>query len=184
MKICGMLRRRLPHHEARTAATAPSFHTTAAQAMDRWSLARTIGELVARWLGSAPEFRRAVHPDFGRKRAGEIRPERRRELDEAVGDALACIAAEISAESVARHLGKKYRAHNARAEAMRTQLCREAAAAEHSLTVESRPVIGPTAARRVTLSSRVRAATAEEKASVPPPAATHGRGVTVNVSTR
>ena len=77
-----------------------------------------------------------VHPDFGWKRAGEIRPERRRDLTEAVRDALACIATEISADSIARHLGAKYRTHNARVEAMRTELCREVATVEHSLNVE------------------------------------------------
>ena len=124
-----------------------------------------------------------MHPDFGRKRAGEIRPERQRDLAEAVRDALACIATEISADSIARHLGAKYRTHNARAEAMRTELCHEVAAVEHSLNVESRPVARPTAARQVTLSSRVRAGTTEEKVSVPPPAATHGRGLTVHENT-
>ena len=66
---------------------------------------------------------------------------------------------------------------------MRTELCRGVAAAEHSFNVESRPVVRPTAARRVTLSSRVRAGTTEEKASVPPPAATHSRGLTVHEDT-
>ena len=169
-------------HEASTSSSEPSFHATVALATHDWSLSKTISDVVTQQLESSSKYRLAVHPEFGMRNLELVGMDHKEKLNGLIKDAIDCISSKINVEIISDHLGAKYRAHNQCVEEKRKKLCDDATS-QSALNMHSNAVVGPEAAQAVKTNSKVRAGTPEEKASVPPPIATHGRGLTVREDT-
>lgn len=169
-------------HEASTSSTKPSFHATVAFATHDWSLSKSISELVTKELESSTKFRMALHPEIGMRSLECVGTDIQQPVQDLIKDAMENISQKINLESIANHLAHKYRTHNQFVESKRQALCKGHVSLSPT-TLKSSKVVGPEAARLVQLSSKVRAGTPEEKASVPPPISTHGRGLTVREET-
>lgn len=171
-------------HEAATSVSEPSFHCTVAIATADWSLSTTVTEIVKQQLESHTNFRMAVHPQFGMRSSNDIDSKQKDDLSILLKDAVERISSTITVESVAQSLGFKYKTHNEYVQSKRERLIVNEIDASDSLDSNpSSAIVGPAAARRVKMTTKIRASTDQEKESAPPPVATHGRGLTVREET-
>jgi len=170
-------------HEAATSASEPSFHCTVAIATHDWSLCKTITEIVKQQLEAKPKFRMAVHPYFGMRSSNDIASKQTDDLSELLKDAVQSVTSSITVESITQNLGIKYRTHNEYVQTKREQLINENHESEATDILPLSEKVGPEAAKRVKMTTKIRASTDEEKARAPPPIATHGRGLTVREET-
>jgi Cupin superfamily protein len=169
-----------------SAPPTPSFHVTIAMATHDWSLAGSLSSLIQSKLLSIIDYRKAVSRDIGRRRhhsphhsqvqegniANGCRPGERlcssngsslQQLDANLCQVWDILRKEISAELLDEYFRDKYQKHNSRVSNIRRGLI----VGQH---VEQSPVsevVGVEAARRLVDldTSRVRLATAEEKAA-------------------
>jgi len=171
-------------HEASTNTSEPSFHATVAIATHDWSLSKTITEIVSERLDSEVKFRMAVHPYFGMmKNTESVGSDQKEVLNGLLKDAMERITSSVNIDTVANHLGNKYRVHNNHVQSKRQELINDDDSTHQSLLTESTAIVGPEAANRIRMNTKIRASTPEERASAPPPIATHGRGLTVREET-
>mmetsp|Transcript_14538 Transcript_14538/g.32013 ORF Transcript_14538/g.32013 Transcript_14538/m.32013 type:complete len:469 (-) Transcript_14538:1030-2436(-) len=169
-------------HEACTSSSESSFHATVALATDDWSMSKAITDIVTQQLQSSTKFRMAVHPEIGMKHLNSVGTDFKEKTDALIKDAMGQITSKISLDSISDHLAAKYRTHNQFVGQKRQKLCDDATSQTASKAT-SDEVVGPDAAQRVKLTSKIRAGTSEEKESVPPPISTRGRGLTVREHT-
>jgi len=154
-------------HEAKTNSDLPSYHATIALATHDWSLSCTITQLMRNHFDQIPDFRMAISPQFGRQELSQIGKDEKETLTCELDRALKLVKESLTVESVADFLGNKYQKHNLRAAKMRDTLTQmfEAKNVETKSTTEVSPllVIGPEAATRIRMSTKVRASTQNER---------------------
>lgn len=167
-------------HEAETSESEPSFHCTVAIATHDWTLSKTIAQIVTKQLESDPQFRKAVYPSFGMKPLDEINSDKKTELSDLIQNAIGRIQSNITVEKVSETLSHKYDLHNKMVCGKRQSIIHEKTS---SRKIENGLIVGPEAAKTVTMESRIRASTETEKATAPPPRAKHGRCLTVREET-
>jgi len=167
-------------HEAETSKSEPSFHCTVAIATHDWSLSKTLAQIVTEQLESDPKFREAIYPSFGMKPLEEINTDKKTELSDLIQNAIGHIKSNITVEKVSETLSYKYDLHNKMVCEKRQSIIDET---KSSRETDNGLIVGPEAAKTVTMQSRVRASTETEKATAPPPRAKHGRGLTVREET-
>lgn len=107
----------------------------------------------------------AVPVSFGMQDFESIPHEEKRDMQQMVDNAFETVKLQVTLESIGRHLSTKYERHNQRALSKRMRRIHEARFPKTQLN-NNHAVVGPDAALRVSLISKIRAATAEEKALV------------------
>mmetsp|Transcript_42487 Transcript_42487/g.83520 ORF Transcript_42487/g.83520 Transcript_42487/m.83520 type:complete len:484 (-) Transcript_42487:7-1458(-) len=170
-------------HEACT-SSEPSFHATVALATHDWSVSKTIADMVTKQLQLSSKFRMAVHPEFGMRDLDCVGADFKEKTNRLLGEAMDQISSKISLEGISSHLCLKYKTHNEFVQNKRQKLLDDDADFNISTNILSNVVVGPEAAQQITMKSNVRAGTPIEKENVPPPVATHGRGLIVREDTR
>jgi ribosomal protein L16 Arg81 hydroxylase len=159
-------------HEASSCDDCCSFHVTVAIATHDWTLAGLLASAAQSVLARKIEFRKAIPRQLGRQRthrtAGrDTRREKELLLHQQLDEAFQMLRNEFTVDSIDTALSRKYERHNQRAAVMREQLFEykddkiAGVAATNDVPVHS--AVGRAAASRVTLSTFLRAATAEEK---------------------
>jgi hypothetical protein len=166
-------------HEARCSDSL-SFHVTVALATHDWTLAGIMSVATQSILTRTIDFRKSILPttatatDMGNPKALQLQIE----------DAVRMIQQEVTAESIMGNLRSRFEKHNHRAFPLRMKLIHEARFPPKNGT--SQPdddddidiVVGPKAAKRISFTTTIRAATADERARVPIDA-TQPRGLNV-----
>jgi hypothetical protein len=89
-------------------------------------------------------------------------------LQQQIHEAFELLKQEITAKALHDNLHYKYDQHNRRALAMRMKLLHEKRFPKQPAAVSKIPVVGREASQCVSLSTSIRVATEEEKASLPP----------------
>ena len=149
-------------HEARSLEEEPSFHVTVALATHDWTLSGILTTATQHTLGRIIDYRMALPLHYGREQcSGSDKAELQQQIDHCFEE----LKKQITADSVMNNLGYKYQRHNERVSPIRRE-CILKAKEEATTTTNCTEVVGRSAALRVTLSTVLRAATSEEKASV------------------
>ena len=143
-------------HEAETSKSEPSFHCTVAIATHDWSLSKTLAQIVTEQLESDPKFREAIYPSFGMKPLEEINTDKKTELSDLIQNAIGHIKSNITVEKVSETLSYKYDLHNKMVCEKRQSIIDET---KSSRETDNGLIVGPEAAKTVTMQSRVRAST-------------------------
>jgi hypothetical protein len=160
-------------HQAQASSSQPSFHVTIALATHDWTLAGLVPGASQKILTSVVDYRKALPRHHGMKPWEQVDAAEQLVLQQQLDSAFQLLQREITAERIHNSMQSKCQQHNARAAVVRTRLLQEAnsmppSAVGATKVVESSPIVGKEAAASVTLVTRIRAATPEEKASVPP----------------
>ena len=150
-------------HQAKAVDDDLSFHVTVALATHDWTLAGLMSSATQKILTSVIDYRKAVPRRFGRQELAQNTE--KDNLQRQVDEAFDLLRQEITVESIHNILQQKYDRHNQRARSIRSSIIQEANAPSRPETLHV--VVGRLASDSVTLSTKIRAATDEEKASVP-----------------
>jgi hypothetical protein len=170
-------------HEARTAATQPSFHVTIALATHDWTLAGTLSSMTNQILKQVVDFRKAMPLSLPMSPDLASVPDADKELlQRQLEKAFELLRQNISAESIQQSMQKRLERHNQRALIQR-QACKLRAQFSNDdlMNQGKKPVVGFEAAKYVKWKSTIRASTLEEKASLPP--SSQPRGLHVREAT-
>jgi hypothetical protein len=170
-------------HEARTAASEPSFHVTIALATHDWTLAGTISLFTEHILKQVVDFRKAAPLSLPMSPNLASVPDADKELlQRQLNDAFELLRQSISAESIQQNMQKRLERHNQRALIQRQACIRRAKFPDDDLMNRGKkPVVGAEAAKLVGWTSIIRASTPEEKATLPP--SSQSRGLHVREAT-
>lgn len=175
-------------HEASTSQcnNQPSFHATIAIMTSDWTYSKTIADMTRKCLDEIPEYRMAINVNVGTRTSthnnndsvsGEeailhqqegIKKEVQTKLESIFQRMQEC----ITMESISHELHDKYKLHNQNSHLMRKRLYineeNEMKNFQKSKNggSTSNIVVGPKASKFITLESKVRASTPEERESV------------------
>jgi hypothetical protein len=149
-------------HQASTLLDTPSYHVTVALATHDWTLAGLLTTATQHTLSGNIAYRQSLPVHLGRSTAldNETNIKTLQEQLDAVWEEL---KERITAEKVINNFAYRCESHNRRVGPVRQALMNKAAS-EMDHTNES--AVGPKAASSIQLSTFIRAATPEEKASV------------------
>lgn len=145
-------------HEANSPKDELSFHVTIAIATHDWSLAGMISMETERILTHVVDYRQSILPLASTTPAT---------LQGHLANALGMLQQEITIDSLLSKLHARIENHNRRSVPIRMSLLEEARTSSSSSSNTLSVVVGPQAASLITYISVIRAATAEERASVP-----------------
>jgi ribosomal protein L16 Arg81 hydroxylase len=157
-------------HEARALQSEPSFHVTIALATHDWTLAGLMSNATQKLLTTIVDYRMAVPRHVGMRDWMQVPVADKEGLQQHIQEAFELLQREITAKAIHDNLQHKYEQHNRRACSVRMKLIHEKRLPKQSTAavLSSLPVVGREASRRVSLSTSIRVATDEEKASLPP----------------
>lgn len=155
-------------HQAR-ATSEPSFHVTVALATHDWTLAGLMSTTTHKMLTNVVDYRMAVPREVGMRNWMDVPAVDKESLQQQIQEAFEILQREITAKAIHDNLHYKYDQHNRRAFSLRVKLIHEKRLPEQPPTVLSDiPVVGREASQCVSLSTCIRVATEEEKASLSP----------------
>jgi ribosomal protein L16 Arg81 hydroxylase len=156
-------------HQARALQSEPSFHVTIALATHDWTLAGLMSTATQKVLTNIVDYRMAVPRQVGMRDWMHVPAADKEGLQKQIQEAFEILQREITAKAMHNNLHYKYEQHNLRASAVRMKLLHEKRFPKQSAAVSNRiPVVGTEASQCVSLSTSIRVATEEEKASLPP----------------
>jgi hypothetical protein len=155
-------------HQARSLQSEPSFHVTIALATHDWTLAGLMSTATKKVLSTIVDYRMAVPRQVGMRDWMDVPAGDKESLQQQIHEAFEILQREITAKALHDNLHNKYEQHNRRALSVRMQLLQEKRFPKQPAAVSSIPVVGREASRCVSLSTSIRVATEEEKASLPP----------------
>jgi hypothetical protein len=162
-------------HEARATDNLCSFHVTIALATHDWTLAGIFTNATDKILHCVLEYRKAINRKFGVRDLSQISAEEKEELQQQINGAFQLLQEEVNVQTMSDNLGTKFSRHNRRAFSQRMKII-------HNMRFppvpeeDSVPIVGPQAAKSVTMTTVLRASTADEKESV---MMDHPRGLSV-----
>jgi ribosomal protein L16 Arg81 hydroxylase len=140
-------------HQAKC-TDSPSFHVTIAIATFDWTIAGMMNIATNSILTRIKEYRKAILP------CGDSDS-----LQAQIDDAIKLLKQQVTADVIMKNLNARVDNHVQRATPIRMQQIERARTVEKSDSpVQDGSVVGPEVAQQVTLTSRIRAATNEEKA--------------------
>ncbi|KAI2498274.1 hypothetical protein MHU86_16201 [Fragilaria crotonensis] len=168
-------------HQAQTVSNMPSYHVTIALATHDWTLAGLVTTATQHTLHRIIPYRQALPVHLGRM--GTNNKEDAMALQVHLDAMFVELKARITAETVIRNLTHRHDLHNNRSSPIRlaimTDASRECTATTTTAVAKSVVVVvGREAATLVQMSTRLTAATPEEKASLVVPGS-HPRGLHV-----
>jgi ribosomal protein L16 Arg81 hydroxylase len=160
-------------HEASSCDDCCSFHVTLAIATHDWTLAGLLASAAQSVLTRKIDYRKAMPRQLGRQRTHSATGRdttKEEELQRQLDEAFRMLRNEFTLDNINTALSRKYERHNQRAAVMREQLFEykdgKIAGVAVASNVPVRSAVGRAAASRVTLSTGLRAATAQEKADL------------------
>ena len=146
-------------------AIQPSFHITIALATFDWALSGLMATAVKKTLDEIPEYRAAIPLAVGMNdNAQDIPLEQRHQLECSVDAALEIVRKELTTEAINAYLRQKYHWHTSKSRPQR--LGRIAEENTRPTATGSDAIIGPEAAKGITMTSWVRPSTPAELASI------------------
>jgi hypothetical protein len=151
-------------HEAQTLSDVPSYHVTIALATHDWSLAGLVTTATQHTLSQHIPYRQALPVHLGRQ--GTNYKDGVEGLQAQLDAAFEDLKSRVTAEKVINNLAHRYQKHNERCLPLRQAVMNKASQTSNT---SSNSVVGREAAALVQLSTILRAATPEEKASVTSP---------------
>jgi hypothetical protein len=156
-------------HQARSLQSEPSFHATVALATHDWTLAGLMSTATQKVLTNIVDYRMAVPRQVGMRDWMHVPAVDKEGLQRQIQEAFEILQREITAKALHDNLHYKYEQHNLRASSVRTKLLHEKRFPKQPAAVSNRIlVVGREASQCVSLSTSIRVATEEEKASLPP----------------
>jgi hypothetical protein len=155
-------------HQARSLSSEPSFHVTVALATHDWTLAGLMSTATKKVLTNIVDYRMAVPRQVGMRDWMHVPVADKEGLQKQIHEAFAILQREITANAIHDNLHYKYEQHNRRALSVRIKLLHEKRFPKQPAVVSNIPVVGREASQCVSLSTIIRVATEEEKASLPP----------------
>jgi hypothetical protein len=150
-------------HEAKSLENELSFHVTVALATHDWSFAGMLSNASREIWHTTVEYRKAINREFGMRDFDQISDTAKQELASQLDDAFVVLREQITVAAVHESLRNKYTRHNTLAQSRRELLCNKP---KDEPPLSS--VVGRFASERVGFTTRVRAATPDETASLPP----------------
>lgn len=153
-------------HQAQTVSNMPSYHVTIALATHDWTLAGLVTSATQHTLHRIIPYRQALPVHLGR--VGTNTTEDTIALQGQLDAVFDELKARITADTVIRNLTHRYDLHNNRSSPIRLAIMNEASrdCTTATTTVATNVVFGREAATLVQMSTRLRAATLDEKASL------------------
>ena len=146
-------------------AIQPSFHITIALATFDWALSGLMATSVKKSLDEIPEYRAAIPLAVGMNdNAQDIPLEQRHQLECSVDAALEIVRKELTTEAINAYLRQKYQWHTSKSRPQR--LGRIAEENTRPTATSSDAIIGPEAAKGITMTSWVRPSRPAELASI------------------
>lgn len=149
-------------HEASTLAEIPSYHATVALATHDWTLAGLLTTATQHTLTRNIPYRQALPVHLAKSSALDS-PADVEALQVQLDAAWAELKERVTADKVINNFAHRCETHNRRVAPIRQGLMQRAA---NAVQQEDSCVVGPKAAKLMQLSTVIRAATPEEKASV------------------
>lgn len=144
-------------HQARC-TESPSFHVTIALATFDWTLAGMMNHATSNILTKVQDYRKGILPC-----------DNRHDLQAQIDDAIKMLKEEVTAESMIRNLNARIDTHVQRAAPIRVRQIERARTSsnEHpEMAGRDEVVVGPEAAKKMTLKTTIRGATPDEKAQL------------------
>lgn len=173
-------------HQAQTLSDLPSYHVTIALATHDWTLAGLLTNATHHILSRHIPYRQALPVHLGRK-GGTNDEADVQALQEELDIAFQELKTRITAETMIQNLSHRYELHNSRCLPARLAVMNNSdggPAAATTAATNSGSVVGREAAVLVQLSTILRAATPDEKASITvpdgPPRGLHVRETTAD----
>lgn len=154
-------------HEARANESSFSFHVTIALATHDWSLCGILCNATDKILHNVLDYRKAINRRIGVRDLKDIPNKHQEKLQAQIEEAFNLLQKEITLESISKNMAAKFHRHNHRAFSSRMKIMHEMRFPRSATTSDdSERVVGPQAAKLVSLNSLVRAPTDAEKDSV------------------
>jgi len=148
-------------HEAKSVPNDCSVHVTVALATHDWTLLGILSAASQDIWSHNLELRKAVPREFGRSDISAVQQSMQEQIDQAVE----AFKAQVTPQSVHTSLKNRYDTHNQRAAAIRQPLINASSSTMEGISTTT--VVRKEAAALLTKSTVLRAATPEEKASIP-----------------
>ena len=146
-------------------AIQPSFHITIALATFDWALSGLMATAVKKTLDEIPEYRAAIPLAVGMNdNAEDIPLEQRQQLESSVDAALEIVRKELTTEAINTYLRQKYQWHTSKSRPQRLE--RIAEGSTRPTAIGSDAIIGPEAAKGISMTTWVRPSTPAELASM------------------
>jgi hypothetical protein len=168
-----------------------SFHLTVALATHDWTLAGIMSQATEKILTRVVDFRKSILPQQQQHQVDD--PDYESALQSQLNLAMSMLQEQITTKSILNNLNAKLDNHNRRAFALRMSRIHKA---RFPMLIESSDnntsnnkskildgVVGPEAAKKITFSTVVRAATADERAQVMHTTSSGPRGLNVREET-
>ena len=153
-------------HQAQTVSNAPSYHVTIALATHDWTMAGLVTSATTHLLHRIIPYRQALPVHLGRMGTTCDEKDAKAALQVQLDQVFAELKTQITAETVIRNLTHRYDLHNNRCLPIRRAIMESASQGSTTSTVTNHVAVGREAAALVQMSTRLRAATLEEKASL------------------
>ena len=154
-------------HQARSLNDNLSFHITIALATHDWSLAGLLSSASQQIWTSVIDFRKALPREFGTvTSADQIPKESRQSVEAQLDRAMAMLRSEVTCDTIHNAMTRKYQSHNQEVAAVRSHVIEKQTQTEQSTATRPLVTSGPEASDFVTLTSKLRLATPDEKADV------------------
>jgi Cupin superfamily protein len=169
-------------HEAQTLSDVPSYHVTIALATHDWTLAGLVTNATQHMLSRHIPYRQALPVHLGRGAANTNDNANVQALQEQLDTVFQELKTRITAETMIHNLAHRYELHNTRCLPARLGVMNKPR--DPDAATNNGSVVGRDAAALVQLSSILRAATPDEKASIAvpdgPPKGLHVREATAD----